>query len=402
MNVLLLAPDFFPVWGGAGTYVTELARHLKEDVHMHILAPQRKEFIGHDKNQVLNTAKGLFPDNVTIHYIGNASDTFLYNIDYQIAVLRKVRPLIKELDIDLVHTHSSMPDLMVPASKMGVPVLTTIHNSSQMQINGWRKSNSKFSNMELSEKMVVVGGPFLNAAEKLYYSQDRTYIAVSKWTKDQFVELYNVPPERVSVVYNGVDPSNYGPEKRDEKLFDKYDPDRKGPVILYLARILELKGISTLLNAIPKVLKRCDASFIIGGPGNPGRLRTLPPRTKYIGYIDHEETPKYVASADAFVLPSFSETFSFSLLEAMASRTAVVSTTAGGIPEMMVDQKEGVLNRPGDVDQLADSLVKLIEDDTFRKMIAAGGRKRVEKDFTWDHTAQGVLDIYQKMTSGRR
>jgi len=397
MNVLLLAPDFFPVWGGAGTYVTELARHLPKDVQLHILALRRSKFIGHGKDEKLASAEGAFPPNVSIHYLGDASETFAYNIKYQLALISRIHKLIEELDIDLVHSHSSMPDLFVPTRKMGVPVLTTIHNSCEMQIAGWKKSKSHFNNLELSEKMIVVGRPIFKTSEVLYYSQPRNYIAVSQWTKDQFVNFYGVDPSKVRVVYNGVDTEKYSPGRRDQKIIDEMDPDPAGPRILFMARMLELKGISTLIEAIPRVLKRCDAHFILAGPGNRNRLKDFPQGTKLLGYIDHDATPAYLAGSDIYVLPSFSETFPFSLLEAMASQSAVVSTTAGGIPEMIRHEQDGLLIEPGNADQLTEYLIRMVEDDGLRRRLAASGRERVVKNFTWDHTANGVLDIYKDM-----
>lgn len=399
MNILLLAPDFFPVWGGAGTYVTELARHLPKEVQLHILALRRKQFIGHEKSEKLASAEGGFPKNVTIHYLGDSRDTFAYNINYQLSIIKCVRDMIKDLGIDLVHSHSSMPDLFVPPVKMGVPVLTTIHNSCDMQIAGWKRSGSKFKNLELSEKMIVIGRPLFKVSEIIYYSQPRHYIAVSKWTKDQFLNHYDVPPDNVDVVYNGVDTQKYNPDRRDQGIVDAMDPNPKGPRILFMARMLELKGISTLLDAMPKVLKRVDASFILAGPGNRNRLKDFPKGVKQLGYIDHDSTPAYLASCDVYVLPSFSETFSFSLLEAMASQMGVVSTTAGGIPEMIRHEQDGLLITPGNADQLADYLIRMVEDEKLRRTMGISARERVIQNFTWKHTAEGVHQIYSGMIS---
>ncbi len=344
------------------------------------------------------SADGAFPKNVSIQYLGDAKETFAYNINYQLAVVRRIRSLIKELDIDLVHTHSSMPDLFVAPGRIDAPVLTTVHNSCEMQIAGWRRSGSRFRNLELSEKMIVLGRPFFKASELVYYSRPRNYIAVSQWTRDQFIRHYKVPGENVDVVYNGVDTVKYNPDRRDQKVMDIMDPDPVGPRILFMARMLELKGISTLLEAIPRVLSRCDARFILAGPGNRGRLKDFPEGTRQLGYIDHDATPAYLAGCDIYVLPSFSETFSFSLLEAMASQLAVVSTTAGGIPEMIRDGKDGLLITPGNTDQLTKSLIRLVEDDRLRKDLAINARRRVVDNFTWERTARGVMDIYQRLT----
>lgn len=402
MNVLLLAPDFFPVWGGAGTYVTELARHLPPEVQLHILALRRSKFIGHESSEKLVSAEGLFPKNVTIHYLGDAQETFAYNIRYQMAIVRRIKGLINELGIDLVHTHSSMPDLLVPPRRLGIPVLATIHNSCDMQIAGWRKSGSRFKNLELSEKMIVAGRPLFKASEVVYYSNPRHYIAVSKWTKDQFLKYYKVPSENVDVVYNGVDTDKYHPDKKDQNIINQMDPEPSGPRILFMARMLELKGISTLLEAIPRVLKRCDAHFILAGPGNRNRLRDFPKGTIQLGYVDHDATPAYLAGCDIYVLPSFSETFSFSLLEAMSSQMAVVSTTAGGIPEMIRNNEDGLLIEPGNADQLTERLIRLVEDDGLRSSLAKSARERVIENFTWKHTADGVQNTYKSLMARSR
>jgi len=398
MNVLFLAPDFFPVWGGAGTYIIELVKNLPRDYEIHIATIDRANFKKGGKSTSSAELDKIFPPNVHIHYITKAKGTFAYNINYQLTIATEIRKLIREHDIDVVHTQSSMPDLLCPVKKMGVPVITTIHNSSEMQIAGWKRSRSKFSHLETSEKMIVVGKPIFKLSERYYYSQKRMNITVSEWSKRQFMRYYNMPEESTRVVYNGVDNEQYNPAKRDEKLFDPIDPDNKGPRVLFLSRMLELKGITPLLKAIPIVLDSVDASFLFAGPGNTSRIKGDTKGIKYLGYIDHEKTPAYIASSDVFVLPSFGENFPFSLLEAMACQVACVSTTVGGIPEMIENEVDGLLDDPGDHEKFAKSIIRMIEDDDLRKTLAMNGRKRVVRDFTWQKAAGEVADLYDEIT----
>lgn len=405
MKIAMLAPEFLPVWGGVGTYVVELARHFPKDVEIHIITPFRKK-IGTAKSSSSDyDFERIFGDNVHIHFLSTASDTFIYNAKFQIAILRKLKQVISHHGIDIVHSNAGhMPDLFINPTKLGVPIVTTIHSTLLSQLGVIKQADFKFSQLEFSEQMTLLLGPVLTYSERLYYNTMRRYITVSKWSKKQVVNEKNLEPYSIRVIHNGIDPSRFNPwRKKEAKSHFPKLVDIDAPKVLYLSRLVGKKGVDILMRAIPKILKSTDAHFIFAGPGKDSYFKKYNLSNKrytFLGYVDHELTPSLYALADIFVLPSFYENFPISVLEAMASEIAVVATNVGGIPEMITPGYNGVLIPPKDIDSLANALIMLIENDHLRKKMGRNARKTVLRKFTWEKTAKLTVEYYEEILSG--
>lgn len=406
INVAVLAPEFLPVWGGVGTYVVELVRNFPRDVEVHVITPFRKGIGTQRASSNDYDFENLFGDNVHIHFLSTASDTFVYNFKFQIAIWRTLKTIIEREDIDIVHSNAGhMPDLFINPLKLKVPIVTTIHSTLTGQLEAINKVKSKFSQLEFSEQMTLLSSLFLKHSEKMYYTNSiRYYIAVSKWSKKQVMIEKYLKSDVVKVIYNGVDPVKFNPRKKTEakKYFPKLT-EIKGPKILYLSRFVEKKGITYLLKAIPSILRKQDAHFIFAGPGKrPDFERYGIPQESYtfLGYVDHELTPFLYVLSDIFVLPSLYENFPISILEAMASGAPVISTAVGGIPEMITSGYNGILLPPKDSDSLANALVTLIEDHNLMKKMARNARKTVLRKFTWKKTAELTKRYYEDILWG--
>lgn len=128
----MLAPDFLPVWGGVGTYTVELIRNLPSNIEVHVVTLKRN---GYNKNDSCsdNSFSDSFGKNIHIHIISAANDTFIYNLKFQYACLRHVPSLIKEENIDLIHSHAAhMPDLLLKTRENGSS------NSNHRSYHDWR------------------------------------------------------------------------------------------------------------------------------------------------------------------------------------------------------------------------------------------------------------------------
>jgi glycosyltransferase involved in cell wall biosynthesis len=104
--------------------------------------------------------------------------------------------------------------------------------------------------------------------------------------------------------------------------------------------------------------------------------------------------PRHYQQADLFVLPSRRESFGLVLAEAMACGLAVVATTAGAIPEVVEDGTTGLLVRPDEAQALAEAVISLLEDPEARRAMGIEGRRRVEKDFTWEEVVTRIVEAY--------
>ena len=182
--------------------------------------------------------------------------------------LRNVPQFIRQYDIDIIHSQSAMPDLFLSPQKVKSPIVTTIHTTIEGQLKAVRNTKSSFQELDSSEKMILFLGPFLKYLENSYYHKDRNYITTSQWGKNVISAEKKIDPEKMNVIYNGVDNAVFTPENK--KNANDYFPELDNIdslKILYLSRLVKYKGINMLIDAIPKILKSIDAHFIIAGAG---------------------------------------------------------------------------------------------------------------------------------------
>ncbi len=400
MNVLMLTPEFLPVWGGAGTYVVEIAKNMPQrDIQVHIITPKRIRF-GSQLLATYDKLQKIPAENIHVHYIGQAKDTFIYNFTFQLNCWRNIYSLIKEHKIDIIQSQSAMPDLFISSKKVKVPIVTTIHTTIEGQINVIKSSGSRFRQLEFSEKMTLFLSPFLKFLEDKYYDGDRYYITVSEWAKNQIIREKEIDAERIRVIHNGVDSDEFNPLKRKEA--EKYFlqlADVNVPKVLCLSRLIESKGLSFLIEAIPEILEKVDVHFIFAGPGKKPILNMPNGKYTFLGYVSHEQTPYLYALSDIFILPSLCENFPMSILEAMASECAVIATDVGGVPEMIDHNVNGVLIPPKDSESIAKATVNLIQDNNLRRNLGKKARKTVEDRFDWKNAAERTKQYYEEVLS---
>lgn len=394
MNILMLATDFYPVWGGAGAYATQLAQNIPKDHFIHVLTPKRSQ-LG-DKVLESNEYLEHFPKNVQIHQIGESKDTFFYNFTFQLNCRRKLKKAVRSLDIDIVHSQSSMPDLFVSPKKLGVPVVTTVHTTIEGQVNAMSSSGKKFRELDFSEKMTKGLGIPLKTIENNYYNKNRNYATVSNWSKKRFIEEKDIDEKKIRVIHNGVDPKSFDFPKKDSKEFFPELYDIETPKILYLSRLIKSKGINYLIKAIPQILKKVDAHFIFAGPGKKPELNIPKENCSFLGYVPYERTPFLHKLSDIFVLPSLYENCPMSLLEAMASDSGVIASQVGGIPEI-VNNENGILIPPKDSDIIAESILKLVNGDGLNKKLAKNAKKTVKNDFSLGNNVKKTVNYYEEI-----
>ena len=210
---------------------------------------------------------------------------------------------------------------------------------------------------------------------------------VSEYTKGEIVERYRVAPERVVVTPNGVDP-----------IFHP-DGDRApgAPYLLFVGAIQPRKDPLTAVEALARLDP--ELRLVFAGPEKHGapavRRRVeelgLAARVSFRGYVAREELPTLYRGAECLVFPSRYEGFGLPVLEAMASGTPVVATTATSIPEIAGDA--AVLVAPGDAEALADGVRRALAD---RDRLRAAGLARAGR-FSWAATARRTLDVYREL-----
>lgn len=391
----MLAPEFPPVWGGVGTYIVELIRNLPSDIEVHVVTLKRSGFT--KKESCLdNDFSGFYGKNIHIHTICTANDTFIYNLKFQYACLKHVPRLIKEENLDLIHSHAAhMPDLLLKTRENRLPTVTTVHTTIRGQREGTRASRIPFQDLEISEKMTFLTYPFLCLVDNIYFSTGNYYIAPSNWMKACLLKKHPNLKDNVFVVPHGINTDLFAPAPKSQRYHKN--------VILFVGRLIALKGIFYLIRALPLILKEHpDTLVIFVGPGEKKPYtdelnKCSVPQENYLfpGYHDKKSLVNYYNASDVYVLPSFSESFSLTLVEAMSCGVASVVSNVGGPSEIVEDHVNGLLIRPGSVKDIAEAIIFLLDNPSIRKKMGREARKTIEKKFSWQVAADKTSSIYQ-------
>jgi glycosyltransferase involved in cell wall biosynthesis len=400
MKVCMLAPEFPPAWGGVGIYVYELARRMPAEVEFHVLTPLREAI---DRIRVSSDDYDFFKnlgDNVRIHFISKASDTFLYNASFQYACMRCVPKLIRQEKIDFIHSHTAhMPDILVAFRHLKIPILTTIHTTIKGQQEGTRMSGAPFDALSRSEKMTFFLYPFLRFAEEAYFQRKRTYITQSVWMKDQIIARYKHLRSSIEVVPTSVDTDLFQPNSRKKT-------NRDEAIILFTGRLLAAKGVSHIVEAIPKVISNHpDVKFLFIGPGDAAgyerrlvEMHVSRRNFSFLGYLKNaEDLAEYYGAADIYLAPTLYENLPARILEAMACESPVIASNVCGIPEAIEDGYNGVLIPPRSSQRLAEAICYLLENQGEAKRIGKNARQTVEERFSYKVNIPKVLEMYEKV-----
>jgi glycosyltransferase involved in cell wall biosynthesis len=178
---------------------------------------------------------------------------------------------------------------------------------------------------------------------------------------------------------------------------------KESPIVLFMGRVGERKGIFDLIRALPEVSARVPKMRLrVGGDGDLVRLNqeiatnNLEPHVEVLGWISGQDQLDAYESADVYCLPSYAEGLPISVLEAMASGLPVVSTTADGIPDAVMHGETGLLFEAGDIGAMAEHLVTLLANPSLRDAMGTAGRERVEKVFDGEILATTLRGYWEE------
>ncbi|MCW2528825.1 MAG: Starch synthase, partial [Pseudonocardiales bacterium] len=251
-------------------------------------------------------------------------------------------------------------------------------------------------------------------AEREGYRSAAAVVAVSEGMKPEILAAYPfVDPDRVHVIYNGIDTELYQP-RIDDEVLDRVGVDRDRPSVVFVGRITRQKGVQHLLAAARFFDPEIQLVFCAGAPDTAEIeaetelavaelqktrtgviwVREMLPRTEVVSLL---------SAATVFACPSIYEPLGIVNLEAMACGTPVVASAVGGIPEVVVDGETGILV-PYSVDSgaelergLADGINALCSDPSRARAMGEAGRRRAVEKFGWDAIARQTVELYQSL-----
>jgi glycosyltransferase involved in cell wall biosynthesis len=259
---------------------------------------------------------------------------------------------------------------------------------------------------ERSEKMTYLLYPALSIVERAYLRRCPNIIFVSEYIRGLFQATFG-PPRRSRVIHNGVDTSIFIPRDRSECLEHFPILDGMDNLIFFSGRMIALKGLDTAIAAFSRIIREFDAHLVLAGAGSFDIWKKMlqtngVPESRYhfMGQVPYQEMPYLYPLASAFVLPSYSESFPMTLLEAMSSGLPVVASRVGGIPEMIRDKQDGYLFEPGNPRALADGVIALLSDRAFAERIRRNARNRVLDEFSALRMAAMTAEVYKEAAEG--
>jgi len=394
MRVDLISREYPPeVYGGAGVHVAELVRSLRKtgtDVRVRAFGKARNE-AGVDSYLVPAELAGANPALATL------------GVDLQIA--RDVE------GADLVHSHTWYANAagQVASLLYGIPHVVTAHSLEPLR--PWKAEQ-------------LGGGYQLSSwIEETAFAGAAKVIAVSDGMRRDILRSYPaLDPERVEVVYNGIDLTKWQPNPDDEVIRSLgIDPTR--PSVVFVGRITRQKGLPYLLRAAAMLPPDVQLVLCAGAPDTPEILAevrdgvaALQEQRTGVIWIDRllsqYELRAALTAATTFVCPSIYEPLGIVNLEAMACGAPVVGTATGGIPEVVddgvtgrlvpIDQAEDGTGTPLDPDRfvadLAAALIEVLSDPAAASRMGAAGRERANDLFSWDRIAARTNEIYASLT----
>lgn len=219
------------------------------------------------------------------------------------------------------------------------------------------------------------------------------YFVVGDSVRDVLVD-WGVDAERIYDVRNAVDTDAFAPgndEPMSTELEQAIESCSGRFLVGYVGSLHWYKGLRHLADALDHCETNAKAIIVGDGPERESLEERFGDRGAFIGAVPYENVPSIYCAIDAFVIPSYTETLSRVVLEAMATQTPVIATRVGGIPEIVTDGENGLLCPSKDSVALADAIDRLAANPELRQRLATAGREAVRQSWSWD----AMLDRYE-------
>jgi alpha-maltose-1-phosphate synthase len=396
----LLTREYPPdVYGGAGVHVEYLARELARliDVDVHAWGPDRPPG---------------GPGTPTVHAY-RAWDA----LGGEAPHLAALRAMSIDLTMaagaegaDVVHSHTWYANLGGHLAKLvhDVPHVATVHSLEPLR--PW-KAEQLGGGYALSSWCEQVG---LEGADAV--------IAVSEGMRRDVLECYPaLDPDRVQVVYNGVDAEEYKPDRGTDVL-ERHGVDPSRPSVVFVGRITRQKGVAHLLRAALRIDPSAQLVLAAGAPDTPEIAAEVTARMEQVRaergnmiwlqeMLPKPDVIQLLSHATLFVCPSIYEPLGIVNLEAMACEAAVVASAVGGIVEVVADGETGVLvpfealddgtAEPADPERFADDFAaavnRLLADPERAGEMGKAGRRRAVERFSWPAIARETVGVYERV-----
>lgn len=363
----------YPTFGGSGVVATELGIALADRGHeVHFVTyrqPVRLELLG---------------NNIHFHEVHVPEYPLFKYQPYELALSSKLVDTIKLHGIELLHVHYAIPHAyagymakkMLEEEGIHVPMITTLHGTD----------------------ITLVGKhPFYKPAVTFSINQSDVVTSVSESLKERTLDIFDIKNE-IEVVPNFIDKRKYSDSFTDcERALMATDEEK---IITHISNFRKVKRIPDIIAVFHKVQQKIPSKLVMvgDGPEKEGAeelCEKLGIADKVIFLGNSNQIDRILCFTDLFLLPSESESFGLAALEAMINKVPVISSNAGGIPEVNKHGITGFLSEIGDVDDMAENALKILKDDVTLETFKQNAKK-VAMEFDILNILPLYEDIYKK------
>ena len=368
----------YPTYGGSGVVATELGLALASLGHA-------VHFISYAIPHRLTR----FVENIYFHEVETSTYPLFEHSLYDLALTSKMLEVIEYEDLDLMHVHYAIPHAV----------------SAYLAKQVWKKSGKeiKFITTLHGTDITLMGlEPTFMPLVKFSIEESDGVTAVSRFLKEKTLTNFNLKKE-IEVIYNFIDIDKYRPV--EEKPFRKHVASCGEKVLIHTSNFRVVKRVTDTIRVLEKVKKEIPTKLVLVGDG-PDRsecerlTRELDLQKDVIFLGKQDAIEEILTAADLFLMPSQSESFGLSALEAMACGLPVISTSVGGLPELVIHNETGFIAEIGDIDRMAKYTIDLLTNDKKYKSFSKNSRDRAVNSFDKNLIVPQYIKYYESVLNG--
>lgn len=365
----------YPTFGGSGVVATELGIALADKGHeVHFITY-------HQPVRLKALSKNIFFHEVFVE------EYPLFRFQpYELALSSKLVEVTEQHNLQILHVHYAIPHAyaaymakqMLKQKGIKIPFITTLHGTD----------------------ITLVGShPNYKTAVEFSINKSDAVTTVSKSLKEDTLRLFDVKKD-IKVIYNFIDFDKYSHPKGEEcERATLAEPNER--IISHISNFRPVKRIHDVIDVFYKAQLKVPAKLLMIGEG-PDRCEAERQVTQ-LGITDKVlflgnsvDVADVLCYSDLFLLPSETESFGLAALEAMAARTPVVSSNTGGLPEVNLHGETGFLSDVGNVDEMAENAIQILEDDDRLQQFKDNAQKFAQR-FAIDDILPAYEDLYRKV-----
>lgn len=365
----------YPTYGGSGVVATELGLSLAKLGH-------QVHFISYALPHRLNR----FVENIFYHEVEMSNYPLFEHSLYCLSLTSKMLEVIEYENLDLMHVHYAIPHAV--SAYLARQVLKKINK------------NIKFITTLHGTDITLVGlEPSFMPIVRFSIEESDGVTAVSRFLKEKTLTNYNVQKE-IEVIYNFIDIDIYKPKDNSE-LRNHIAPNGE-KVLVHTSNFRPVKRVPDIIKILEKVNKEIPTKLILIGDG-PERgecerlARELNIHSNVVFLGKQDALADILNSADLFIMPSQSESFGLSALEAMACGKPVISSSVGGLPELVIHNETGFIAEIGDIERMSKYVIDLLKNEKKYLLFSKNSRERAVNFFNKEIIIPKYIDYYEKI-----